>query len=92
MAVHAHGSLRVWDKLQPVARGAGHHPGPASCRPFPPMVAGPAGGGTGMAPVPSALHGAAPSPSPFAAPWGLAATPRCFTTRHAQEPGKLAER
>lgn len=48
--------------------------------------------GQGTAPVPPALHAAPPSPSPLAAPRGLAATPRCFTARHAREPGKLAGR
>lgn len=42
MSVHAHGSLSVWDKLNPVARGVGHHPGPASLRPSTPVVTGPA--------------------------------------------------
>lgn len=50
------------------------------------------GAAQGTAPVPPALPAAAPGPSPLAAPWGLAATPRCFTLRHAREPGKLAGR
>lgn len=58
VAVRAHGSLGVWDKLQPVARGAGHLPGPASRCPFAPVVAVPARPGHG-----SSAPGSARRPS-----------------------------
>lgn len=101
-SVHTHGSLAVWDKLEPVATGAGHHPGPASRQPS--TAASPAPGqGQGMVPVPPAptrlcsqplatprvpaLAGTGQAGSD--APRGFAAAPRCLAMWHAREQGKL---
>lgn len=92
MSVHAHGSLSVWDKLKPVARGAGHHPGPASLHPSTPVVTGPARGGTG--------HGSsAPSsarrrfqPLATRSSVGFGCHPTLLRHAARSEPGKLAGR
>lgn len=94
--MHAHGSLVVWDKPEPVARGAGHHPGPASR--WPSAVASPAPGqGQGTAAVPSAPSH--PCRQPLAVPGRSAAGGQrcsvrfgCLAARRARDPGKLAGR